>query len=161
NSEDNPDVDAHQRSPAAGSYLPILRKQKKAPSVPGLSSSDHDKEIQGSRCPRRPDTIPRHKSGKARNQMQRAGLGLMVRPETSRVLTLSNSGPVFLGSRGFSFRQGADRESATTRLEGGVHSRRAGAVGHNTEREASCDQDNANTSADLEPVKVAIVVSQL
>ena len=58
-------------------------------------------------------------------------------------------------------RQGADRESATTRLEGGVHSRRAGAVGHNTEREASCDQDNPNTSADLEPVKVAIVVSQL
>src|SRR5215510_8758102 len=58
-------------------------------------------------------------------------------------------------------RQGADRESATTRLEGGVHSRRAGAVGHNTEREASCDQDNPNTSADLEPVMVAIVVSQL
>ena len=58
-------------------------------------------------------------------------------------------------------RQGADRESATTRLEGGVHSRRAGAVGHNTEREASCDQDNPTTSADLELVKVAIVVSQL
>ena len=46
--------------------------------------------------------------------MQRAGLGLMVRPETSRVSRCSNSGPVFLGSRGFSFRQGADREGAPT-----------------------------------------------
>jgi len=33
-------------------------------------------------------------------------------------LTLSNSGPVFLGSRGFFFRQGVDRVSAPTRRLG-------------------------------------------
>jgi len=43
-------------------------------------------------------------------------------------LTLSNSGPVFLGSRGFSFRQGADREGAPTRAAWVL--RRAGAWGH-------------------------------
>ena len=43
---------------------PIHRETKKAPGVPGLSRS-LIANISGSRCPRRPDTIPKHKSGKA------------------------------------------------------------------------------------------------
>src|SRR5262245_1479400 len=40
------------------------------------------------------------RSGKARNQMQRSGLGLRLQ---FKGLTLSNSSPVHLGSRGFFF----------------------------------------------------------
>jgi hypothetical protein len=47
----------------------------------------------GIKCPRRPDTISKHKSGKARNQVQRSGLWLTVRPETSRVSLCPTQAP--------------------------------------------------------------------
>jgi hypothetical protein len=49
------------------------------------------------------------KPGKARNQIQRAGLGADGETGDFKGLTLSNSGPGFLKKTGFSLRHGADR----------------------------------------------------
>jgi hypothetical protein len=72
-------------------------------SVRAAPNTDKDKESPGRAealvtrmrlvSPRHCDTIPRHKSGKARNQMQRAGFGLMLRPETSRVSCCPTQAP--------------------------------------------------------------------
>jgi len=54
---------------AAQEPLPPVRTRretKKARACRGFQGVDHLRGIQGSRCPRRPDTTPRHKSGKAR-----------------------------------------------------------------------------------------------
>src|SRR5262249_17575459 len=77
--EEDPDINCQQSS---GWYPPIHRSKKS----PGTSEAFKEltcRGIQGSRCPEPSDITPKHKSGKARNQMQRAGLGPMVRPETS------------------------------------------------------------------------------
>jgi hypothetical protein len=61
-SEDDPDINAHQSS---GSYPPIHRSKRKPRHARGFQGVETMKRIQGSRCPRRPDTIPKRKSGKA------------------------------------------------------------------------------------------------
>jgi hypothetical protein len=51
-----------------------------------------------------------------RNQMQRSGLGLMVRPETSMVSRCPTQAPSFLGSRGFSIGKARIVSAPTRRL---------------------------------------------
>ena len=69
------------------------QKQKKAPGTSEAFKELTCRGIQGSSCPGPCDITPKHKSGKARNQMQRAGLGPMVRPETSRVSRCPTQAP--------------------------------------------------------------------
>src|SRR6516165_8546371 len=73
--------------------------------TPGTSEAFKELTVEESRdqgAPGPSDITPKHKSGKARNQMQRAGLGPMVRPETSKVSCCPTQAPSSLGSRGFS-----------------------------------------------------------
>src|SRR6516164_1513740 len=74
-------------------------------------------------------------------------------------LTLSNSGPVFLGSRGISFgpTPPAYQGSAPRHAEG-LFLRRAG-ICHDANG-VRHERDDASKNAGFEPVKVAIVVGQ-
>ena len=61
--EDNPNIDAHQSSPAPGSYPPIYERQRKSPGACRALR----RPIEGSLAvARRFDTVRKHESGKRR-----------------------------------------------------------------------------------------------
>src|SRR5262245_35665680 len=87
---------------------------KKAPAHPRLSRSWPLEESREQGAPD-PRCYPKAQIRQGAEPSATGRVGADGETGDFKGLTLSNSGPVFLGSRGFFFRQGADRVSAPAR----------------------------------------------
>src|SRR5262249_34359782 len=79
---------------ATRAHFTFRVSQRKPRTCRGFQQPNKGGSLEGHlRLSRRSDTIQTNKAGKARNQMQRSGLRLMVRPETSRVSLCPTQAP--------------------------------------------------------------------
>ena len=92
--------------------------KRKAPGTSEAFKELTCRGIQGSRCPWTLRYYPKAQIGQGAEPNATGRVGADGETGDFKGLTLSNPGPVFLGSRGFFFRQGADRVSAPTRRLG-------------------------------------------
>src|SRR5215471_18215333 len=84
--------------------------KRKAPGTSEAFKELTCRGIQGSRCPWTLRYYPTAQIRQGAEPNATCRVGADGETGDFKGLTLSNSGPVFLGSRGFSFRQGADRD---------------------------------------------------
>jgi len=82
------------------------------------------KQVQGSRCPRRPQYYPKAQIGQGAEPNAMGRVGADGETGDFKGLTLSNSGPVFFRKPGLFPRQGADRVKRSDPQQGSQTGRR-------------------------------------